>query len=120
MKVITTQRNVNPENLAVNISSWLNDRNWDTDTKRAGNSIWKVIATKGGLVRDFLCTRGKINISITKRASTTEIKIDDRSFNENWAANAAWVAATGGTNLLLTAAGKIGAHNLTQYIESLI
>ncbi|HEY9624538.1 MAG TPA: hypothetical protein V6C78_29550 [Crinalium sp.] len=120
METITTRRNVDLEELSGKIVSWLNEHNWDTEVRKTGDKIWKIVGKKEGFFRDFFCNKGKVNVSILKEGDTTEIQIDDHSFSENWLANGAWAVATGGTNLLLTAAGKVGIHRLSEYIHELV
>ena len=120
METIRTHKNLDLEELSGKIASWLNEHNWDTDIRRTGNKIWKIVAVKEGYFREFFCTKGKVNVSILKKGHTTELQIDDRSFSENWVSNAAWAVVTGGTNLAFTATGKIGISRLTSYIRSLV
>lgn len=119
METITTSRNLDLENLSAKITSWLNEHNWETSVRKTGDNIWKVVGVKEGLIRDFFCTKGKVNVFILKKGNTTEIQIDDHSFGENWVGNAAWACLTGGTNLAFSAAGKLGISRLTDYIRSL-
>ena len=120
METIATTKRLDLEELSEKITSWLSTHGWHTAITRVSNNIWEVIGTKESYLRDFFCTRGKVYLSIKRIGMNTKIEIDDKSFGDNWGANAAWIVATGGTNLLLTATGKIGIHRLAEYIKGLV
>lgn len=120
MERITTAKSVDSERLSVKIASWLNEHKWDTTVRKAGTNIWQIVGVKRGFVRSCLCSKGKVDISIFDKGATTEIQIHDHSFGENWKENTVWALSTGGTNLLISAAGKLGISRLTDYIRSLV
>ncbi|MEI7822000.1 MAG: hypothetical protein WCK55_13885 [Verrucomicrobiota bacterium] len=119
MASIIHPASVDLRTIATAVKGWLDRKKFETKAfEAAGSYILK--ARKGGKLRAVLSIDRALEILVTHSDGKTVVDIRQGSWKTNAVSNVAWLAVTGGTNLLLSGWSVVIQKELESYIRSIL
>ena len=110
---------VNLDILGERLGLWFIERKWELKTER-GPTTFALQARKAGKIRVFLAACRALIVICKHENGKTIVSVRQGSWTENIWSNAAWLVATGGTNLLFSLWSFEVQREFQNYVKSLL